>query len=303
MNLLITGAWQHAEESIPAITAQGHHVLFMQQEKDELPCREDWVEGVIGNAFFLFHPISSFPELRYIQLTSAGYDRVPMEYIQSHQIEIRNANGVYSIPMAEHAVAGVLWLYRKMDDFRENQRRHQWVKNRQLRELSGKTVLIVGCGSVGTACAVRFRAFGCTVHGFARTVREDVHYHAIHDINELDSWLGQADVLVLALPLTEDTRGFVSEHRLSLMKPNAILVNLARGALVDEKALIKYAPKLGGAVLDVFEEEPLPPESPLWDQRNVLITPHNSFSSEGNEARLKDLIINNVKGSINLGNV
>ena len=295
MNLLITGAWQHAEESIPAITAQGHHVLFMQQEKDELPCHEEWVEGVIGNAFFLFHPISRFSNLHYIQLTSAGYDRVPMEYIQRHQIEIRNANGVYSIPLAEHAVAGVLWLYRKADFFRENQRQHRWVKNRQLKELSGKTVLIIGCGHVGSACAARFRAFGCEVHGFALSPHEDDSFSVMHPLSELDAWLPQADVVILALPLTEQTRAFMNGHRLSLLNAEAVLVNLARGAIVEEHALVEVIPKIGGAILDVFEEEPLSPESPLWDFENVLLTPHNSFVSDGNEERLKTIIMENLQ--------
>ena len=165
MNLLITGAWQEAREHFDEIEALGHSIVFMQQEKDALPCDPGWVEGTICNGLFLHHPIDAFPNLRFIQLTSAGFDRVDMAYVQSHGIEIHSARGVYSIPMAEFALCGVLRLYKQTRFFEENQRAHRWEKHRGLRELFGKTVVIVGCGSVGTECAKRFSAFGCRVIG------------------------------------------------------------------------------------------------------------------------------------------
>ena len=136
MNLLITGAWTDAKKHIAEIEAMGHQVRFLQQEKDELPCTYEWVEGVICNGLFLHHPISRFINLRYIQLTSAGFDRVPMEEVQRRHIEIHNARGVYSIPMAEFAIAGVLDLYKDMARFREQQKRHEWSKNRSIPTLS-----------------------------------------------------------------------------------------------------------------------------------------------------------------------
>lgn len=109
--------------------------------------------------------IEKFKNLRYIQLTSAGYDRVPLDYVKEHQIEIHNARGVYSIPMAEFAISGVLQLYKQARFFDNNQKNHQWIKHRGLLELNEKTVCIVGCGSVGTECAKHFAAFGCQVVG------------------------------------------------------------------------------------------------------------------------------------------
>ena len=114
MNLLITGAWTGAKDYIEQIENEGHAVVFLQYEKDDLPCAYEWVEGVICNGLFLTHSIEKFVNLKYIQLTSAGFDRVPMEYVAEHNIEIHNARGVYSIPMAEFAVAGVLQLYKKL---------------------------------------------------------------------------------------------------------------------------------------------------------------------------------------------
>ena len=158
MNLLVTGAWSEGKNCIAELEAMGHTVTFMQYEKDELPCSYEWVEGVICNGLFLTHPIEKFTNLRYIQLTSAGFDRVDMDYVKSHGIKIHNARGVYSIPMAEFALCGVLQLYKQAAFFRENQRKHLWEKHRGLLEIAGKNVLIVGCGSVGNECAKRFAA-------------------------------------------------------------------------------------------------------------------------------------------------
>ena len=296
MKLLITGAWQGAKEHLDALRAMGHEVAFLQQEKEALPVDPAWVEGVICNGLFLHHPLSGFPNLRYIQLTSAGFDRVPMDEVKARDIEIRNARGVYSVPMAEHAVWGVLSLYHQAPFFLRNQAQARWEKHRGLLELAGKTVCILGTGSVGTACAERFRAFSCRVVGVNRTVRESAAFDAVLPMDALDDALAEADVVVVTLPLTDATRALLNAGRLGKMKSGAVLVNIARGALIEEAALIDaLQSRLGGAVLDVFDSEPLPPESPLWTMENVIVTPHNSFVSDGNAARLRDLIFANLR--------
>ena len=293
MNLLVTGAWPEAKEHIAEIERMGHSVVFLQQEKEELPCAYEWVEGVICNGLFLHHPISLFKSLRYIQLTSAGYDRVPMNEVERRQIKIYNAKGVYSIPMAEFALAGVLDLYKDMAQFRKQQERHEWIKNRKIRELAGSKVVIVGCGSVGTECAKRFKAFDCQVIGVDVIVREDSWYDKIIKIEEIDRELQGADVVVLTVPLTEETRGLIDERRLKLIGEQGILVNIARGGIIDQKALEAWN---GSAVLDVFEEEPLEEESPLWDKEKMIVTPHNSFVGSGNGKRMLNVILGNLKG-------
>ena len=222
-------------------------------------------------------------------------DRVPMDYIKRRGIEVRNAAGVYSIPMAEYALWGVLGLYKQGCFFADNQSRHRWEKHRGLLELAGKTVCVIGCGSVGTECAKRFEAFGCKVLGIATAARTQAHFSAVQAMDSLPEVLPQADVVVLALPLTADTRGLFSADLLAKMKPGAILVNIARGAIVDTAALIDaLKTHLGGAVLDVFEEEPLGADSPLWDMENVILTPHNSFVGEGNHDRMMTILKDNV---------
>ena len=296
MNLLITGAWQDAGTYIPLLREMGHRVEFMQYERDPLPCGYGWAEGVVCNGLFLHHAIEKFENLKYIQLTSAGFDRVPMEYVQERGIRIRNARGVYSIPMAEFALAGVLQLYKHTDFFRENQKRHIWEKHRGLLELAGKRVCILGCGSVGTECAKRFSAFGCRVVGVDTVPEPRAYFDEIHLTRELDEVLPDADAVVLTVPLTEDTRHLIDAGRLERMKPGAVLVNIARGAVADTGALIDAlrTGHLGGAVLDVFEEEPLSPDSPLWDMENAIITPHNSFVGENNGKRLAAVVLKNL---------
>ena len=291
MNLLITGAWTDAKSHIKEIELAGHIVEFMQQEKNPLPCSYDWVEGVICNGLFLHHPISRFTNLRYIQLTSAGYDRVPMEEIDRRHIEIHNARGVYSIPMAEFVLARVLEQYKRLEIFREQQKKMAWNKLRDLQELFDKRVLIIGCGSVGTECAKRFKAFGCEVVGVDVIPRMDENYSCMVGLEMLDEQLADADVIVLTLPLTYETRGLIDGKRLSLIKKNGILVNIARGAIIDQKALEEWE---GIAILDVFEDEPLNRSSSLWKAENFLLTPHNSFVGEYNINRLNKVIINNL---------
>ena len=296
MKLLITGAWKCTSEQLNQIEAMGHSIVFMQNEKDELPCSYEEVEGVICNGLFLSHPIEKFISLRYIQLTSAGFDRVPMDYVQAHGIAIHNARGVYSIPMAEFAISGVLQLYKQSRFFYENQKKSVWEKHRNVLELYGKTVCIVGCGNVGTECAKRFQAFGCKVLGVDLYPREDIAYEKMYALANLDEVLSQADVVVLILPLTEETRYMMNEQRFAKMKDDSVLVNIARGAVVDEQALLKALDeKLLGAVLDVFEEEPLSADNPLWKKGNVILTPHNSFVGDGNIQRLNQVILRTLK--------
>lgn len=298
MNLLVTGAFGWTEKELNMLRELGHEVVFMQQEKEQLPCEASWVEGIIGNGIFLFHSIEQFTSLKYIQLTSAGFDRVPMDYVKAKGIEIYNARGVYSVPMAELALCGVLELYKQSRFFCENQKAHKWEKHRGLSELYGKTVCIFGCGSVGTECAKRFKAFGCSVIGVDIAPYQNELYDTMLPIDASQDALRKADVVVLTLPLTNETRYLINKERLSYMKEGAVLVNIARGAVVDTDALIEALnTRLGGAVLDVFEEEPLCEDSLLWDMENVIITPHNSFVSDGNHKRMLDAIINNLKGT------
>ena len=239
MNLLVTGAWKSALECIDAIKYRGHSVVYLQHEQDEVPSKYSWVEGVIGNRIFLTHPIERFTHLKFVQLTGAGYDHIPMSYIKKNNIKIYNARGVYSIPMAEYAVCGTLQLYKKMCYFYKNRVSHKWDKNRNLQELDGKNVAIVGCGSVGTECAKRFRAFGCNIMGVDIVKVDGNYFNSTFLIDSLDDLLEIIDVLILTVPLTSKTHWLINEYELKKMKSDAIIINISRGGVINTNALIQ----------------------------------------------------------------
>ncbi|MDD6603190.1 MAG: NAD(P)-dependent oxidoreductase [Eubacteriales bacterium] len=297
MKLLLTGAFGYTEEQIEHIKSLGYEVTFVQDERVPIEFDVSDIEAVVCNGLFLYTPIEKFKSLKFIQLTSAGLDRVPLDYIKEHNIKILNARGVYSAPMAEFALCGVLQLYKQSRFFYKNQKQHKWEKHRGLLELTDKNVLIVGAGSIGSEVAKRFSAFDANVIGVDLFPSDNPNFKEIHPIDELDNLLKTADIVVLTLPLTSDNEGFFNNEKFCLMKDSSVFVNIARGKLVNQNHLVSALEqcKIAGAVLDVFEEEPLEESSKLWDFDNVIITPHNSFVGENNNKRMFEIIVNNTE--------
>ena len=291
MKILITGAFPLSEEERKKLEEHGHEVSFQKDEKEKTEHPENY-EAVVCNALFLYNPIEAFTSLKKIQLTSAGMDRVPLHYIRENGIELSNAAGVYSIPMAEFAIGGILQLYKGSRGFTDSQRTHRWEKQRGLLELFGKTVCIVGTGDVGRELAKRLSAFDCHVIGVNRTLRSLPGFDEVLPLTELQDAAARADILVCCLALTDETRGLINREVFAALPDGAVFVNVSRGQLADELALIEWlrSDRAFGAVLDVFETEPLPTDSPLWDMNNVILSPHNSFVGEGTHKRLSDLI-------------
>lgn len=296
MNLLITGAWQDAKQHFDSLREMGHQIQFQQFEKDPLTVDEEWIEGIICNGFFQCHDIHRFKHLKYIQLTSAGYDRVPMDYIEDHQIEIHNAGGVYSIPMAEWAVMNLLNLIKNTYSFFENQKAMIWEKDRTLGELTDKRICIVGYGNVGKEIAKRLSPFGVEITSANRSPVFSEYVERWIPLDHIDQILPEMDAVILCLALTEETQGFFNKQRIAKMKDQSVLINVSRGKLLDEQALIHslYDKKLKGAALDVFEEEPLSCESLLWKAPGIIITPHNSFIGDQVQKRINGLIEMNL---------
>lgn len=289
MNVLVTGAFQLNSGEREQLEAAGHKVFVHGDERAPVDCPERY-EAVVCNGLFLYNSIECFTSLRLIQLTSAGLDRVPLDYIRAHGIELHNAADVYSVPMAEFAVCGILQLYKQSRFFTTNQAQHKWEKHRGLLELSDKHVCILGCGDVGREIAKRLKAFGCRITGVNRTVRVLPDFDEVLPLDKLAETAASCDILVCCIALTPETRGIVSREVFDRLPAGAIFVNIARGALADEAAMTTWLQNGGYAVLDVFEEEPLSESSPLWDMENVLLTPHNSFVGEKNRDRMWEII-------------
>ncbi len=295
MKLLVTGAFKTDASFCSLLQSLGFEITFWADEKAKVTDPSIY-DGAICNGLFLYNDIKEFAALKFIQLTSAGLDRVPLNYIRAHDIHIYNARGVYSIPMAEYAIGGVLQLYGKAKAFYKSQEEHKWEKRRDIYELYNKKVCIFGCGSVGGECAKRFRAMGCYVAGVDIKPYSNVDFNVMYSMEDSDDALRDNDIIILTLPLTKGTLGLFDKDKLSKMKQGSILVNISRGKIVRQDDLvIALKSHLGGAVLDVFEEEPLDAVSPLWGMDNVIITPHVSFIGDGNQKRLEELIITNLK--------
>lgn len=300
MKLLVTGAIKKDYELFSSITNLGNDITYVQDETIPLVNQNidpSIYDGVICNGLFLYNDIKDFTSLKYIQLTSAGYDRVPLDYINEHNIKIYNASKVYSIPVAELAICGVLKLYKHTKFFYENQLKHEWIKDRNILELYDKNVCILGCGGLGSECAKRFSAFGCNVVGIDLYTQSRGYFKEVYHPDSLNLQLAKADIVVICLPLTDETYHLINKDTLKLLKPNAVLVNVSRGKVVDTNALIDILPNIGGAVLDVFENEPLEKDSKLYDMDNVIITPHNSFVSDNCYTRLSNVILNNLSNA------
>lgn len=297
MKLLLTGAFRYTDEQIEYIKSLGHQITFVQDERDKLDIDVSDVDGVICNGLFLYNNIEEFKSLKYIQLTSTGFDRVPLDYINEHNIKIFNARGVYSIPIAEFALTGILELVKQSRIFYENQKQGLWEKLRTLGELSGKIAVIVGAGNIGSEIAKRLSAFDMQVIGVDILNDDRLYFHKIELLNNLDEQLKIADVVVLTLPLMDSTKGMFDKTKFELMKDSAIFVNIARGLLVVEQDMINALEnkKIRGAVLDVFNQEPLDINSALWKMNNVILTPHNSFVGENNNKRMFNVIVNNLR--------
>lgn len=297
MKLLLTGAFKYTDQQIEYLKSLGNDIVYVQDERKKIDFDVSDIEGVVCNGLFLYNDIRHFKKLKYIQLTSAGFDRVPIDYINEHEIKIYNARGVYSIPMAEFALCGVLQFIKQSRLFYKNQNNHIWEKSRTLGELSGKTVLIVGAGNIGSEVAKRFSAFDASVIGVDITDDDRKYFDKVELLDNLDEQLKIADIVILTLPLTDSTREMFDKSKFDLMKKSSIFVNIARGPLVVESDLINSLKSgdISGAVLDVFGEEPLNENSPLWDMDNVILTPHNSFVGENNKKRMFNVIVNNLE--------
>ncbi|MBM4266408.1 MAG: D-2-hydroxyacid dehydrogenase [Deltaproteobacteria bacterium] len=241
------------------------------------------------------------PNLRWMHLPNAGTDAPIFARLLERGVRLTTSSGASAAPIAQSAIGGMLALARGMTQWWDAQRRHAWEPT-NLRspppDLAGQTMVVVGLGAIGREIARLARAIGLRVVGVRRSARspedpvDDVRAPA-----ELTALLPETDWLVLACPLTEETIGWIDRDRLSLLPRGAHLINVARGGIVDQAALIEALRlgKLAGAYLDVFEVEPLPPDSPLWELPNVVVSPHDSSPSAGNVGRQSAIFFRNLE--------
>lgn len=230
--------------------------------------------------------------LKWLQLTSAGADKIIYGRAISDKTLLTNASGAFGEVISEYVVGGILCLFRDFFAYRENQSERRWRDTEKERMIYGSRVLILGCGNIGRCVSTRLRAFGTATVGVRRNREKCAEFDETYPVELLDELLPLADIIICALPRTPSTERLLSRERLALVKSDALIVNVGRGSVIDTDAMCEKLQSGGlyGAVLDVFESEPLDEGSPLWGMENVLITPHISGNSFGHSARTEELI-------------
>ena len=248
--------------------------------------------------------LAAAKKLQWIHVTAAGVSQLMRPDVRERGIAITNSRGVHAIPMAEHAIGMMIALAHKFPHAVRAQLQHKWAQVEMWdsmprpSELYERTLLLVGFGAVGREIAKYAKPFGMRVWAVTHSGRADSQLaEKVFAPGDLDRALSAADYAVIAAPETPETRAMIGEKQFAAMKPSAFLINMSRGSLVDEEALVKALKtrRIAGAALDVTEREPLPPESPLWDLENVFITPHNSSATEQLWERQKELLMGNLE--------
>src|SRR5262245_16619294 len=287
---------------------------FEVRTLDEFERRIGEADVVVVSGMWRNDVLDRAQRLRFIQSISAGTDQFDRGKLTERGIRLASAQGVNGRAVAEHAIALMLALTRKLPQAHDNQAKHVWrgmISDPTQREdeLSGKTLLIIGLGGIGSRLAQLAKAFGLRVIGIKRTPATGGEAaDSAHALTELKTLLPQADFVVLTCPLSAETEKVINADAFSRMKTSAYLVNVARGRCVDEIALIKALQEkmIAGAAIDVTVEEPLEATSPLWDLSTVLITPHTAGETRQYEENVLDILLENLnrlwRGEVTLRN-
>lgn len=247
-----------------------------------------------------FSAVRKAPALKWMHVFNAGVDHPIFSEMLGRGVRLSTSAGSTAVPIAQTAIAGLLMLARNMPRWIRAQSEHRWDPMRVPgvpRDLAGQTMLIYGLGGIGREIARLARVLGLKVIGIRRSpLQPGDPVDELHPPSQLATLLPRADWLVLAAPLTDETRGLINADMLGRLAPGARIINVARGEIIDETALVAALRdgRLGGAYLDVFEKEPLPAESALWELPNVLVSPHNSAAALGNDDRVCEMFLANL---------
>jgi len=270
-------------------------------EVEKLVDKEHALEAV-ADAQVVFGEISRemfwvSKKLRWVQGKGAGVDGVLFPELVDSQVILTSTSGIHRIPISEMIMGMMLTLAKRLHRFTQFKLEARWQKL-ATEELWGKTMGLVGLGSVGMETAWKAKCFGMRVLALKRQrIRRPAYVDEVLSPEDLDYLLREADYLVVTVPLTRETHHMIGENELRLMKPTAYVVNISRGAVIDNKALIKALKEgwIAGAGLDVFEEEPLPEDSEFWKLENVVITPHVSGGSPHYDERAVEVFFGNLR--------
>jgi phosphoglycerate dehydrogenase-like enzyme len=297
-------AWCIPEQNVEQLRAEFPDVTFTYTTDLDAKRAAIVAADVAFTPSLTAEMVATAANLRWVQSpASAVDDLLPLAALRERGVMVTNGRGVQAVPIAEHAMAGLLMLARKLDRTLVAQRAHRWIQNELFDDrpwtLQGKRIVIVGVGAIGMEIARRARAFEMSIVGVRRHADQPVpsFIERVFAPDRLNDALAGADVLVLSAPAVSATQRIIGSEQLALLNPGAVLVNVARAQIVDGPALetALRSGRLGGAVLDVFEQEPLPESSALWDLPNVVITPHSSGFRAGHWDAVTALFSENLR--------
>jgi phosphoglycerate dehydrogenase-like enzyme len=255
---------------------EGYDVLYVQNEEEAEKYVKD-TEIIISFDFeFYSNIVDKASNLKWIHLLSAGADTLPFEKLKEMKVIVTNSRDVHKYQISQQVIGYMLMFERSLNTFLRNQIKKVWDRSVRVSELTGKTALIIGVGSIGEEIARLLREFGMKVYGIRSSGKPSLYVEKMYTSIEDCDVLSLADYVISILPLTKDTYHSIGENVFNRMKNSSYFINVGRGKVVDERALINALKNkvIKGAALDVFEEEPLREDSPLWDMENVIITPH-----------------------------
>ena len=296
--------WRLPEEPLQFLKAEFLGVSFVPTDSDEAFARE-LEDAEIALCWALTpEQFGKEKRLRWVQSTAAGVGKNLFPEMVKSDVLLTNASGVHAIPISEHVIGLMLSLSRKLHLAMRLQIERKWREESIVNipdlpgEMFEKTFGIIGLGAIGRAVAERAKALGMQVIGTRKNWKRSENFvDQLLPPEQMDTLLSQSDVVVVACPLTEETKGLIGKEQLRKMKPTAFLINIARGKIIDEQALIRALKEswIRGAGLDVFEEEPLPEASELWGLPNVVITPHVAGATPKYWARVANLFADNLR--------
>lgn len=238
-------------------------------------------------------------DVGWIHSIQSGVDRFPFEALRDADVRLTNSTGIHGDLVGETVAGYMLQFARQLHHYRWNQRDREWARRDwdDAFTLRGSTACVVGLGTLGRGIAARADALGMDVVGVKRTPTPVDHVRTVHPTAELEEAISDAKFVIAAVPLTDETEGLIGEPELAMMRDDAVLVNVARGPVVDESALIDALEggEIGGAALDVFETEPLPQDSPLWEMDDVIVTPHVAAMTESYYRRIAAIVRENAR--------
>ena len=241
--------------------------------------------------------VAAAENLRLFACNSAGVDHLPLDALAERGVAVTNASGVHAPNVAEHVLGWVLTFARRLDEGRRRQRRREWRRFQSFTELAGSTATVVGLGAIGEAVAERFAAFDVDTIGVRYSPEKGGSTDEVVGYDDLPDALPGTDVLVLACPLTETTEGLIGEAELDALPTDAVVVNVARGGVIDTPALVDAlrSNALHGAALDVTDPEPLPSDHDLWGFENAFLTPHVAGHTPRYWERRADVLVENLE--------